>query len=285
MNIIRKKAKFGKGLQEFYIERYQNYQEFLNKILERQPTAHKTIQKVLDEHNASWVGVSKVDDAINMLLNGWEKPLEDLKVSIDENLAKLEKENKRTYYNDVSGFVPIVPNALKGLPNSMINMRNEKRKGKILKFEIVIDRASSADTDTIIKKMSKQLAQIAYLERTGKYRCRVEVVFAPFSDYLDTYKIACVCSVLVKSENQMLDVKRLCYPIIHPSMLRLMMFSWYESLPLDYWKTYYNGYGKSVEWWGESYQKDLENALNENNETIIMTNFHSDIEKKLKEYM
>ena len=170
-------------------------------------------------------------------------------------------------FNDVSGFVPVIPHALMGLPKELI-FTSSQRNQRFLRFILMIDRASGVSTDEIICKMSKMLAKIASLERSGQYRCRLEVCFTAFGD-CHSDKIHTSCSVLVKSENQLFDVKRLCYPIIHPSMLRLFMFAWEESLPLKYDDYRVSGYGKAFEHWKESAKEFFIKGLNENNEKII----------------
>lgn len=285
MRTINKKIRFGgyEG-QPMYHEHFNNYKEFYDTIMKRQPTARKTIKEVFDGNSTSWMGVNSIQEAHDLLMGGWSKPLEGIKVQMEKNLREIERQPMKKTYADVVGYVPIVPNVLMGLPKSMVNIRQEKVGSKILRFFIMIDRGCGNDTETIVRKMSKVLAQIAALERTGKYRCRIEVAFAGFSDSYDRDKTHASCSVLVKSENQLFDVKRLCFPIIHPGMLRLLMFAWYESIPLkanEYWMS---GYGRSFEYWGTRYKKEYVDAVNENNEKIIVCDLNSDLEEVLKDY-
>lgn len=276
-------VKNWKGEVKLYHEAYENYKEFYDTLMKRQSGAHETLENIMDEHSASWVGVSSVSEATNLFLNGWEKPLEKMKVQIDKELKTLENKRCSKTFNNVCGFVPIIPNALMHLPNAMVDTRVEKVKSKVLRFCIMIDRVSSADTDEIIRKMSKQLAYIATLERSGKYRCRLEVFFVAFGGLnINGSKYSTSCSVLVKSENQLFDTKRLCYPVINPSMLRLLMFGWNESLPMpnnDY-RVY--GYGTSFEKWDEKSKSAYLSTINENNENIICLDLDSDMEEVLR---
>lgn len=285
MRIIKKKIRFGcREGQPMYHEHFNNYKEFYDTIMRRQPTARKTIQEVFDEHDKSWMGVNSIQEAHDLLMGGWSKPLEDIKVKMEKNLRDIERQPVKKTYADVVGYVPIVPNVLMGLPKSMVNIRQERVGSRILRFLIMIDRAWKNDTETIIRRMSKTLAQIAALERTGKYRCRIEVSFAWFGDSYDEGKTHASCSVLVKSENQLFDVKRLCFPIIHPGMLRLLMFAWYESIPLKANEYFVSGYGRAFECWEEGYKKDYVNAVNENNEKVIVCDLNGGLEQVLKDY-
>lgn len=268
---------------KLYHEAYANYQEFYETLMARQSGAHETLENIMKESNVDWVGVGSVEEAKNLFLNGWEKPLEDLKGQVDKELKTLE--NKRSFkpVSSVCGFAPIVPNALMGLPNSMFDIKREKVKSRVLRFILMIDRVCRVSTDEIIRKMSKQLAYIAMLERSGMYRCRLEVCFVAFGGLNENgSKYSTSCSVLVKSENQLFDAKRLCYPVINPSMLRLLMFGWNKSLPMPINDYRVWGYGTSFEKWDEKSKKAFIDAINENNENVICVDLDTDVEKMLK---
>ena len=42
-----------------------------------------------EDCGSSWIGVKSVEQAKDMLMNGYEKPLEDLKVKIDKELKNI----------------------------------------------------------------------------------------------------------------------------------------------------------------------------------------------------
>lgn len=280
MRTIEKKWS---GSVKLYHEAYDNYKEFYETLMARQPKAYETLRTILRSHDTDWVGVRSVEEAQNLFLNGWEQPLEKLKVQIDKELGNIENTKKRRAYANVCGYAPIIPNALMRLPNAMIDSRIEKVASRVLRFCIAIDRGCSNDVDTIVNKMSKQLAYIASLERSGKYRCRIEVFFVAFGGLQrNGMKYSTSCSVLVKSENQLFDTRRLCYPVINPSMLRLLMFGWNESLPLAHSDYAVGGYGTSFEYWDNESKKAFINAINENGENVICLDLKSDVEQVLK---
>ena len=283
MKIIRKECKFGSNAnQKFYHERFANYKEFYDVVMSRQNNhPHESLQEVFDNHSKSWVGVNSIEEATDMFLNGWQQNVERMKIAFKKELDTLEHDRPRKMVNSVAGFVPIVPNALLGLPNSMIDVRMSPKKSKILNFMVAIDRAGSNSVEEIIKKMSKTFAYIAMLERSGQYRCRIEVFFTAFSEY-GTSKPKTSMSVLVKSENQLFDIKRLCFPVIHPAMLRLFGFAWAESLPFDYDEiAYESSYGTAFEYFSDRCKEDFIKVVNENNEKTICLDLHSDIEEML----
>lgn len=283
MKLTQKKISFNGNNQKMYYEQYDNYKEFLDTVLKRQnENPNKTLEEIFYNHGSRWVGVNSVDEAKDLLINGWQKEVEKLKLSINKELDSIERKSKLRSFSNVQGFMPIVPHAIMRLPNSMIDVRMESKKSKIIKFMIVIDRAGYNSVDDIIKVMAKQLAIIASLERSGQYRCRIEALFCPFEDGYPN-KTICPCSVMVKRESQPFDLKRLAFPIIHPAMLRLLMFAWEESLPLERSDYHYSGYGKSFEWWNKKSKSDFIKAITDGNEKTIVVDLHTDLEKLLKE--
>lgn len=280
---MRTLEKKWSGDVKLYHEAYASYDEFYRTLMERQAKAHNTLEDVMLGHDAKWVGCRSVEEAKDLFLNGWERPLEQLKVQIDKELRTLENKKRTKMVSNVCGYMPIIPNALMRLPNAMIDTKVEKVKSRILRFCISISRACGNDTDTIIRKMSKQLASIAYLERSGKYRCRIEVFFPAFGGLTENgSKYSVSCSVLVKSENQLFDTRRLCYPVVNPSMLRLLMFGWVESLPMPYDDYHVCGYGRAFERWDTASKKAFVDAINENGENIICLDLDTDVEEILK---
>ena len=280
MRTIEKKWS---GDVKLYHEAYDNYMEFYETLMKRQSNAHKTLEYIMNNHSSSFVGVSSVDEAKNLFLNGWERPLEQLKVEVDKELHTLENKRSVKMFNNVCGYMPIIPNALMRLPNAMIDAKVSKVKSKIVRFVICLSRAGCNTESEIIRKMSKQLAYIAMLERGGKYRCRIEVAYQGFGGLYDNgRKYSVSCSVLVKSENQLFDTKRLCYPIINPSMQRLLMWGWCDSLPMPYEDYNVYGYGAGFDRWSESSKRAYVDAINENNENIICLDLNSDVEQILK---
>lgn len=279
MRTIKRKAKFGsKPDQMFYHERFENYKEFRDAIMARQDGAHKTIESVMSNGGSDWVGCKSVKEAEDMLMNGWAKKVEDMKIAFKKELATLDNSRLRTTVASVSGFMPIVPNALLGLPNSMIDVRMTPKKSRILNFMVSIDRSCGNSVDEIVRKMTKIFAYMAMLERSGQYRCRIEVFFTAFGGHGRDRTNTSV-SVLVKSENQLFDIKRLCFPIIHPAMLRLFAFAWEESLPMPADQYMEGGYGTSFEHWDEEYKRDYIGAVGEEGQKTICIDLHSDIEE------
>lgn len=174
----------------------------------------------------SWRGASW-NEAINMLQYGWDKPVKQIK----SNIKKLEKQGtmrKITFQNDVIGFAPNVPNAILGLPQSMINSHVSYKKAKVINVMIDPGASCGVSSDRIIEYGSKVIEKLYSLEKAG-FRVRIEVLYS--FNGKEWEPNTCAMKYLLKSENQPFDLKRMAFPMAHTAMFRRIAFDWYERLP------------------------------------------------------
>lgn len=268
--------------RKMYIEKYKSYKEFVETIKEREKTYCKDsshyLAKNWDSKDTSWIGIDNYETAESYLLNGWENHLEMMKKEIDKNINLMDNKKVIKQYSDVCGFAPIVPNALLGLPNCMLNTHKDVKKSKIIKFLFEMNKPWTYSSKQIIEKYSKILANIAILEKNG-YRCRIELN-GTFSNMHENQTIV-GCNILVKSENQLFDVKRLCFPLVHSAMSRLFGFAWENSLPIK--DNYHiSGMGQALYLWNKIDRDEVLNALNERNEKIVYVSMDTDENELLK---
>lgn len=274
--------KFNK-VNNLYYEQFTSYDEYWRIVEQREK--ENAYDRDLDlkhiANNSTWVGVKSYDEAKNLLVNGWDANVEDIKNQLKKEIDLIDNKRVVKQFIDVVGFMPIVPNAIMNLPMCMLNQRVDKKKQKVVKFLITMNRACRYSSDEIITKMSKILAKIAILEKNG-YRCRIEI----FGSYHDSasYPETIAChSILIKSETQLFDIKRMAFPIAHTAMQRVFGFAWENSLPIDYRSYHCGGLGKSIQYWTEKKRDALLNAINEHNEKIILVGMETDIEETFKE--
>lgn len=268
--------------RKMYIEKYISYKEFVETIKEREKTYCKDsshyLAKNWDSKDIRWIGIDNYETAESYLLNGWENHLEMMKKEIDKNINLMDNKKVVKQYSDVCGFAPIVPNALLGLPNCMLNTHKDVKKSKIIKFLFEMNKPWTYSSKQIIEKYSKILANIAILEKNG-YRCRIELN-GTFSNMHGNQTIV-ACNILVKSENQLFDVKRLCFPLVHSAMSRLFGFAWENSLPIK--DNYHNdGMGHALYLWNKIDRDEVLNALNEINEKIVYVSMNTNENELLK---
>lgn len=279
MRIVEKEIKFGRDKsRKLYYEQFHSYQEYLQIVEERMKTNSHSVEHDW-EHLTSdkkWCGVSNYKEARDLLLNGWDKEVETLKKSISKEIDICDKKQFVKQFSDIVGYVPIVPHVIMNLPNSMINFRKDTKKTKVIKFLIGMNRSWTYSSKEIIEKMSKIFARICLLERQG-YRCRIEMIGQQSSE--GSSKTIVAHTVLIKSENQLMDVKRVCFPIVHSAMQRVFSFGWENCLPLEFEEYHDYGMGVALQYWEKENRDKVLEAINENGEKLIYISVDSDIEE------
>lgn len=207
----------------------------------------KYIQEKSLEQNKSaldFTGTKSFDEAMTILQNGWSEMAKEIenglkvKNKINNNSVKM----KTKAYNSVCGYQAIVPAYLQGLPNSMVNKKLTPIKNKVVNIVKSISYSCDVSTKTIKRESIDALRLIQNLEAQG-YRCNLDIIlsvgaFAP--------NIYFSVKVRIKSANERLNVSKVAFPLVHPSMLRRIMFRLIE-VNQDISSKIYFGYGLSID--------------------------------------
>ena len=175
-----------------------------------------------------WYGTKNYNEAIKLLTEGYVEPLKKMKKAINKNLNlnSTGNLNRRMPRNSVVGFVPNVPNAIRGLPESMINFHTVPQKIKAVTITYVNTQNANVDADEFLKSGITILNLINLLEHNN-IRVKLNIAFK-FSKESFEFHFA---TVTVKNWRDQLDLQKIAFPICHPSMLRRIGFKWLETCP------------------------------------------------------
>lgn len=225
------KSKFFGG--HLNIEMYNSAQE-MAKDLEDRVVTNKNFKD--DPYaNRSFVGASRAE-TYTMLREGYQPTVDALKSKLKISAAGQRKRFKS--YNDVVGYQPIIPNAIMGLPNSMVNSSMTPIKTKVLDVYYEITCSAWTESSDLIKAGQKMLGVIMELEAQG-YRFNLYCT----QGYYDSRTGCDMVCIKVKSANQPMDLKRMSFPISHTAFFRGIGFDWYSKFPKG---TYRPGYGHAI---------------------------------------
>ena len=215
------------------IEMYSSAQEMANDLETRSVTDSRFKGDPYEDRR--FVGASR-EETYSMLRNGYQPTVDALKSKMKISASGQSKRFKS--YNDVAGYQPIIPNAIMGLPNSMINSSLKPIKTKVIDVYYEITCSCGTKSDDLIKAGQKMLGVIIELEAQG-YRFNLYCT----QGYYDDGKGCDMVCVKVKSANQMMDLKRMSFPIGHTAFFRGIGFDWYSKFPKG---TYRFGYGSAI---------------------------------------
>lgn len=236
MSTLIKKKVSTSGHRDFKVnlERYESAQEVVKHCQER-PMTSSSFHDQSRASFGSWEGVRSYNEALDLLKNGYQPTVEKLKDTVKANRTGYGK--RISFGNDIQGFAPIVPLALKGVPQSMVNMTMKQIKAKVI--DVYYDMTTSAGTssETIIENGQKLLGAIMGLEKQG-YKFNLYAM----QSYADEHSTDMLV-VKIKSSDRPIDLKRISFPLTHTAFFRVIGFDWYSKVPDG---KYRPGYGKAL---------------------------------------
>lgn len=237
MGMIKKKEfKLDNGEKwTVNVEMYSSAQDVVNDGRNRKITNSSFDDMMKHCGSESFTSVKSYDEALELMKNGYQPTVEQLSGALKVNANGIEKRIK--FENNIHGFAPIVPLALKGVPNSMMNMTMKPIKCKVIDVYYDMTINCGVSTETIIENGQKILGAIIALEKQG-YRFNLYAV----QTYCRDRDTDMLC-VKVKSSDKPLDLKRMSFPLTHPAFFRVIGFDWYSKCPTAKYKS---GYGHAV---------------------------------------
>lgn len=190
-----------------------------------------------------FTGTKSYKEALNLLENGWTEKLEEVKqkfkTAVSSN-AEASKDRVRPT-TGVVGYAPCVPNAIRGLPNSMIATERVPQKVKAVSLIYGTTVLGSFESDDLMKCGVTIMQIVNSLELQG-YRVKLVQELYASEGSIDTATML----VDLKDYRQPLDLKKLCFPMIHTSMFRRIGLKWIETVPDLTDKGFRGGYGHAL---------------------------------------
>lgn len=185
----------------------------------------------------SFTKTESFDEAVNLFKTGWSDMASKLvqRLKVIENKTEPTMKPRNTL--GVCGYQAIVPLYLQGVPNNMMNKKMVPIKQKVVTINKSIDYNGGVKADQIIEESIKAMQIIKKLEAQG-YRCNLNIVLGSSES-----KNGFVVKVRIKSANEKMNISKLAFPLVHPSMLRRLFFRFIEVYP-NITKDYVGGYGR-----------------------------------------
>lgn len=263
-----------------YREDFGSIYSLLNTINSRENNSFfmRNEDSSQERGNEEWSGTSSYEEAQSLLIHGYEDPIK----SIKSNLAKNKKLTSKIYnsipkpivQNRVVGFVPNVPNALKGLPESMITLEKLHKKRKTISIIYAIGGSCGVESDVLASAGAALVSAINLIELSG-VQTELSIGFMPTKET----KQVIFPTVKIKSYGERFNLQKICFPMIHPAMFRRIGFKYLETCP-GMVENFSHGYGRPPE------LEVLKTLIKDKNTYVInrawITEHKNDIEEILK---
>lgn len=235
---VLKKVNVKKAVNKNYmvnVELYNTVGDMVTLLKTRNITNSSFDDQQTRQIDTSWVGVRSYDEACEFLHNGYQPSVEKLK---ERMKAKYVGEGKRiTFHNDVVGYAPIVPLAMQGVPQSMLNHKMKPIKAKVIDVFYDITVNCGVSSEQILSNGSNLLGAVVDLEQEG-YKINIYAI----QSYSDE-KNCDMLIVKIKDSKQPMDLKRMSFPLTHTAFFRVIGFDWYSRVPDG---KYRYGYGHNL---------------------------------------
>lgn len=176
-------------------------------------------------NDMDFCGTHNYQEAVDLFMYGDEELLkkikdESKKLKIDKLLGNCL--NRQVYEQRVYGCIPNVPAYLMGNPINMINPEKNRISHKIVNIFLNISCNGGTSREKITRIGTLYLNVIDFLEKKG-YRCNLYVGdVSRVSDEKQFFMVR------IKTDREPLNMKKMAFPLAHPSMLRRINFRWNE---------------------------------------------------------
>ena len=229
------------GKNTSYIREFDSLNEFESYITNTPLNDTFRWQKLSSTNGSySFTQTQSYEEATKLLKDGWSSMAQEItkKLNVIKNQVVNEHVQKIIY--DVVGFQASVPRYLQGIPTSMVNKKLVPVKQKVITLDKDISYNASIKTEQIIEASVQTLQLIKKIEAQG-IRVNLNLVWGVAAG--DTKEVA---KVRLKSANERLNISKLSFPLVHPSMLRRLCFRYLEVAP-TVTKSYTWGYGAPLD--------------------------------------
>ena len=198
----------------------------------------KTLQSV--SNGKKFTGTESYEEAVGLLKNGWDDMAKDLtkKIKVVKNQVVEDQVQKIMF--DVVGFQCSVPRYLQGIPTNMVNKKLVPVKQRVITLNKDISYNAMTSTEKIIEASIQTLQLVKKIEAQG-VRVNLNLVWG-----ITAGNTTEVVKIRLKSANERVNISKLAFPLVHPSMLRRLCFRYIETAP-TITASYTSGYGKPLD--------------------------------------
>ena len=192
----------------------------------------------------SFTGTESFEEAMELFKNGVPDESKKL-IQMLKAEQKMEPLMVQRRVNSIQGFQPIVPLYLAGVPNNMVSTRLKPVKQKVVNLYTNVSYLAHTKQGDIRKECIKKFRLITKLE-SQNYRVNLFLLFGVRSNAWSSNGEEHLCIIKLKSANERLNISKLSFPLVHPSMERRLLFKFVEKYPNLTDDRFLGGYGSNI---------------------------------------
>lgn len=208
-----------------------------------------------------WVGTESWNEATDLMLHGDKALAKKVeKAGVATARVKVNAVRPRAkVVRSVGGFMPNIPAYLANSKKQMFRIQKQPVKQRVMTIVYNASVYCGTAADEVVETSSKLVRTIMKIEASGT-RVNLYCANLTASNLVgnwknDTPRKVVGTLVKIKDSGQYMDVLKMCYPLIHPSMHRRQHF---RMLELDSDNDFVSCYGYPVQ-----YGKAVDEVVNE----------------------
>lgn len=191
------------------------------------------------ENDYSFSHSHSFEEAVDLLRNGWDDMSKKLTQKLSAATKNVQPMKAQKNVLSVQGYQPVVALYLAGVPTNMVSKQMVVKKQKVIEITKSVSYNAGVETETMMAESIKAMMIVKKLEAQG-FRVKLNIVLGTQADSRNV-----LCKVCIKQANERLNISKLAFPMVHPSMLRRLFFRYIEVNP-DVTRGYSYGYGRPI---------------------------------------
>lgn len=215
-----------KNARQIRIFDFDSLNDFYNYI-----TTTDTNEAFKDKHLSSkrigshFAGTENFEEAIKLFKYGWPDGSKNLTKKLNDSSISIKPTMKSRTQKNVAGYQVLVPNYLSGDPLNMINRKMVPVKQKVITISKSISYNAFVEKETIENESVKAMQIAKKIESQG-IRVNLNLIFGATKN-----NMTILVKIRLKKSTEKVNVSKLAFPLVHPSMLRRLLFRFEEVVP------------------------------------------------------
>ena len=188
-----------------------------------------------DNGNSRWYGTNSMSEAIKIMGEGYKDAIVQMKQRLEESIKINSKDyadvNHPVPHSAIVGYIPNVPNAIRGVPQSMISVDRKPMKRKTLQIMYSVGGSCQESREYFEKAGIALLTAVDLIERSGVQTC-IDLAFFTGCESIPGGREATFPTVRIKNYGERFSLQKVSFPLVHTSMFRRIGFKWLETTPV-----------------------------------------------------
>lgn len=177
------------------------------------------------ENGFRFTGTESFEEAVDLFKHGWPDGSKNLTRKLNASSISVKPTMKSRTQKNVAGYQVLVPNYLSGDPLNMINRKMVPVKQKVITISKSISYSAMIEKETIENESVKAMQIVKKIESQGM-RVNLNLVFGVTKN-----NMTILVKIRLKKSTEKVNVSKLAFPLVHPSMLRRLLFRFEEVVP------------------------------------------------------